>query len=122
MISGRHTANRLFSPHMALKYALRVQRTVLCTGILRPSLSSMVRSDQSGFSNQLPLVSLGASKTHSEDYLSLTTAWYLVVTTTPIVSAELEGTLLMRLLVDVVMVVEIRRLFILKRMRVKRVM
>jgi hypothetical protein len=39
-----------------------------------------------------------------------------------IVSAELEGTLLMRLLVDVVMVVEIRRLFILKRMRVKRVM
>ena len=38
-----------------------------------------------------------------------------------IVSAELEGTLLMRLLVDVVMVGELRRLFILRRMRGKRV-
>jgi hypothetical protein len=39
-----------------------------------------------------------------------------------IIVAELEGALLVRLLGDVVMVVELRRLFILRRMRGKRVM
>lgn len=54
----RLTAKLLFRPHGALKYTLRVQRTALCTGILRPSLSLTVRSDQSAFSNQLQLVSV----------------------------------------------------------------
>jgi hypothetical protein len=52
-----HTANRLPRPHKALKYALREHSTDLCTGIFRPSLSSMVKSDQFGFSNHLCSIS-----------------------------------------------------------------
>jgi hypothetical protein len=52
-VSCRLTAAGHFRPNMPLKYSFREQRTDLWTGILRPSLSSMVRSDHSRFSNQL---------------------------------------------------------------------
>jgi hypothetical protein len=63
------TVNLLSSPQSLLKYSLRVQSTILCTLMPRPSLSLTVKSDHLGLLYQLLYVSTLASCDGPCEYL-----------------------------------------------------